>query len=372
MSYTTALGHTPIFSIFKGTDPVSATMADRVTSITVESREGDGDSDVCTISLDDRGWGLALPSLGEDSATLTVAMGYAETFLFSMGTFQVDTVGLVYPPKGTVLTGNSVAATTALKSPIIRAYDGQTLGDIVGAIATAGGSAPAIDPELAAIQIPFLNQNGSSGHLLNLLERRFDALAKFGDGKLSFTKRGTGLSASGASIGTFLLTPEDLGSVDIKLSNRDSFSGVKAAWFDRTAQQLQWVTSTVSGPSGSDVPFTLKRAFPSQAEAQAAADSQMSSLNRKAKTGTVTLAKGDPSIRGGQGFAISGTRDGLDGSYVIRCATHSFTKDGGIMSTMDVYDDGDGTNFAEESTDGRLDLSGLPPSTTPTDGIGHN
>lgn len=372
MSYTTALGFTPAFEILKGADPVSAAMRDRVVSIIVQSYEGGGDADRCTIGLDDRGWSIGLPSIGEDSATLTIEMGYAETVMYSMGTFQVDTLGLSYPPKAMTLQGNSVAFTSNLKAPIIAAYDRKTLGDIVGAIAASAGMAPAIDSDLAAVEVPYLNQHASSGHLLAELERRFDALAKFADGKLSFTKRGTGDAASGQSIGSFTLGPEDLAGVDLTLSNRNSYSVVKAAWFDRTAQQLRWISSTVPGSPGSDVPFLLKRPLPSQAEAQAAADAQMSALNRKAKTGTVTLAKGDPSIRGGQGFAIAGTRDGIDGTgYMIRCATHVLTKDGGIASTLDVYDEAD-ADFSGESTDGKLDLSGLPASTIPTTGVGHN
>lgn len=90
------------------------------------------------------------------------------------------------------------------------------------------------------------------------------------------------------------------------------------------------------------------------------------------KQGTLILAKGHPGIRGGQGFAIQGCREGIDGSYLVSKAAHAFTKDSGIASSLSVYDEGDGVDFGDESTDGTLDLSGLPPSTLPTNGIGHN
>lgn len=372
MSYTTSLGYTPVFSVTKGSDDITATIADRLIALTVESREGEGDADVCRITLDDRGWSLGLPSIGEDSATLQIAMGYEETVMYAMGTFQVDTLNLVFPPKSMTLNGNSVGFDTGIKTLIIAAYEAKTLGEIVSNLAQTAGVTAKVDPDLAGIQIPYPHQSSSSGHLLNELERRFNGLAKFGNAMLSFTKRGTGEAASGTSIGTFVLGPEDFGDINIELSNRDSFSKVRAAYWDKDLHQLQWITSTVAGNSGSDEPFTMKRAFNSQVEAQAAADSKMAELNRKAKQGTIKLAKGDPSIRGGQGFAIAGTRSGIDGSYLIRLASHTLTKDAGILTTLDIYDEGNGVDLGAEATDGPVDYSGIPASTIPTNGLGHN
>ena len=373
MSYTTGFGITPAFAISKSGDDITSRISDRLISIKVESHEGGGDADTVDIMMDDRDWNITSPSISDGSAVLQVSMGYAETVLYDMGTFQVDDLHYLWTPKSMLLHGNSLGFTTAAKAPIITAYSGKTLGDIVGAIASAAGVTPAIDAGLAAIAVPYLNQNSSPMHLMQDLERRFGGLAKFADGMLSFTKRGSGLSASGASIGTFTLGPEDFGpnGCDIGVSNRQAYSKVRASWWDKVNHQLQWITSATAGNPGSNVPFLMKHAFNSQAEAQAAAESQMAQLNRKTKKGTIILAKGDPSIRGGQGVAIAGCREGIDGSYLVSLATHTLTKSGGLVTTMDVYDEGD-DDSADESTDGTTDLSGIPASTTPASGVGHN
>ena len=374
MSYTTGLGISPAFTISKSGEDITSRIADRLLSIKVESREGGGDADIADITIDDRDWNITSPSIGEGSASLQISMGYVETVLYDMGTFQVDDLHYLWTPKAMLLHGNSLGFTTAAKAPIIAAYDGKTLGDIVGSIAAAASVTPKVDPALAAIAVPYLNQNSSSMHLLQELERRFGALAKFGDGMLSFTKRGTGLAASGASIGSFVLGLEDFGpnGCDIGVSNRQAYSKVRASWWDKVNHQLQWITSATASNPNASVPFMMKHAFNSEAEAQAAADSHMAQLNRKTKQGTIILAKGDPSIRGGQGFAIAGCREGIDGSYLVRLASHMLTKAGGIVTTLDVYDEGDGVDFAEQSTDGKVDLSGVPASTVPANGVSHN
>lgn len=373
MAYTTALGHTPTFSISKDGDDISAKIGDRVLSIRVESRDGGGEADVVDIALDDRDWNITAPSIGDGSASLSVALGYAETVLWALGTFQVDEVSFDWTPKIMRLHGNSLGMTTNAKAPIIASYDGKTLGDIVGSIAESAGVEPKVDPALAGIQVPYWNQSTSSMHMLQDLERKFNGLAKFSDGYLSFTQRGTGDSASGTSIGTFVLTPEDFGpgGCSIKTTNNSSFSQVQAGWWDAVNNQVQWVTSSVTGSPNSQVPFTVRRVHPSQAEAQAVADSTMSQLNRKCKEGTLVLAKGAPSIRGGQGFAIQGCRDGIDGSYLVRRAIHTLEKEGGITTVLDVFDEGNGVDFAEESTDGTVSFDGIPATTLPVGGIGH-
>jgi phage protein D len=86
----------------------------------------------------------------------------------------------------------------------------------------------------------------------------------------------------------------------------------------------------------------------SEAEAQQAADAKMAALNRGLRQGTVTLAKGDPSIRAAQPLVIMGMRPGIDGSYIVQTATHTFTRDEGISTTLEIYDPGTGEDFTSE------------------------
>lgn len=89
----------------------------------------------------------------------------------------------------------------------------------------------------------------------------------------------------------------------------------------------------------------IKRALNTQVEAQAAADAQMSELNRMGRQGSLTMSKGDASIKGGQRFNITGCRDGIDGEYLISTAVHTLTKDQGLTTRLEFYsEDGAGSS----------------------------
>ncbi|WP_237477833.1 phage late control D family protein [Lichenibacterium dinghuense] len=350
MGYTTALGYTPIFRISKGDDDLTPQFKDRVLSIRVNSVQGGGTADSCDIVLDDRGWQLALPNIGEGSATLDISLGYAETQLYPMGSFEIDEVDLSFPPKTMLLHGNSAGMNSNLKSPLITSYANQTLNDIVGKLAFSAGVTPQVDPTIGAIQLEWLHQHSGSGHLLTQLERRFNALAKFSDGMLSFTQRGSGNNVSGLSIGSVTLDAADISDLKMKLTNIGSFGSTKASYWDKDQHKLVWVQAGVAGDPASSVPFTIKRAYNTQAEAQAAADAQQAMLNRKGATGSLTLAKGDPSIRGAQHITITGTRSGIDGEYLVSSATHTLVKDAGLTSAID-FESEDGAGGEDSASE---------------------
>ena len=123
MSQNTTLGFTPQFSITKGREDITSAFVDRLISIRVESREGGGDADTASFTLDDRDWRIALPSIGEGSTTLSISMGYAEGAMHDLGSFQVDEVSLSFPPKGLSLQGNSVSMNSDVKAPLIISHD---------------------------------------------------------------------------------------------------------------------------------------------------------------------------------------------------------------------------------------------------------
>ena len=338
MGLTTAIGHTPQFAITMGGADITGQFNDRATMIKVQSIDGQGNSDRLDITLDDRDFAIALPATdGEDAATLQLSLGYAQSGLWDQGTFEVNEVRLVGPPRSMQLVGTSQGFASALKVPAIIAHAGKSVAEIINGIAQAAGAEAVVDPAIGDKVVPFLNQHASGMHLLQSLERTYNGVAKFQDGMLSFTQRGTGTSASGVALGTFILTPDDLGSWDIRINARPSYSKVRASWWDKTAHQLQWVTNTTQAAGNVNVPFMIKTPFNSQDEAQSAADATMKQLNRGIVTGSVTLAKGDPSIHAAAPFTISGMRDGIDGSYIVKTATHTYTKKSGIVTMSEFY-----------------------------------
>ena len=348
MSATTSLGYTPQYVIYKDGDDITGHFNDRVVMLKVESKSSGGEADSLDISLDDRDYAIsAVNTSGPDATSLAIALGYLETGVFSMGNFSIAEAYYEFPPKTLRLIGNNLGFTNAAKAPMITAHAGETLQSIVGGIAKMAGLEAAVDPDLGSKTVAYLNQHYSSMHLLQELERRYGAMAHFGDGKLSFVKRGTATTASGAFFGGIVLTPEDLATYSVREMNRVGFSKVRASYWDADKHEQTWVQSSGKPYTGSTVPFMIKRIFPTKEEAEAGANAKLDALNRGFRTGQMTLAKGDPSIRGGSALVVAGTRDGVDGSYIIKTATHTYTKRGGISTTLDIYDPGDGASFAD-------------------------
>lgn len=249
MGYTTSLGFTPLFQITKDGDDITDSFSDRLVSITVTSVDGGGESDTVDILLDDRDWVIAIPNVGENSGTLHVFLGYKESQLNDCGTFNVGLVDLSFSAKSMLIHGNSVGTNTALKAPAITSFDQSTVGDIVGKLAFLAGVTPQVDPKIGALEVQYLNQHGTSGNQLRSLESRFGALAKISDGNLSFTQRGTGESVSGQSIGSVTLDGADISDLKITINNKNSYSKVRASYWDKDQHKLNWLQSAVPGDS---------------------------------------------------------------------------------------------------------------------------
>lgn len=349
MSLTTFLGYTPIFRIDQGDNDITGAFQDRLVSIRIESYSSNGRGDHCEIVVDDRDWLIASPStLSGSSTTLAISLGYKENVLWEMGTFALYETAYTYPAKSMQLLGSAIDLNSDAKAPVITHFDGKTLGEVINAIAESAGVNSSIDGDLGSKQIPYLNVHSSHMHLLQELERRYNAMAKFSDGTLSFTKR-DGTTVSGAGYGDFTLGPNDFGQFSLTEQRRTAYSKVRVGYLDRVENRLMYATSSTAPGTDSTVPYLVKRPFPSQEEAQDHANATMASLNRGLRQGSLTLAKGDPSIKGGMKFTIAGTRDGVDGDYMIETATHMFVKDQGISTSLSFYNAGAGPSSNGET-----------------------
>lgn len=319
---------------------------DRTTSIQVTLNAGDGEGDRCEIKVDDRDWRVARPTKGD---TLSVWLGYKEVGLAYMGTFEVDEVSLMGMPREIQITGLATGMKGIMKVPVIKAFDNKTVGDILGGMAAKAGLTLSISPELAAKTLPFKNQTVSNLHMIHELERLYGAVAKIADGKLLFAKRDDLTSISGVALPTLVLLPEHFGTWHVRYNERNSYTGTKASWFDAVNQVRKFVK--YSGDAGDSNPsdaleFTLGTMFKSHGEAEAAAKSQYAALKRGEGKALFSLAKGDPWIRDMQSLLVSGMREGIDGSWSIRKATHSYIKSTGLKTHLECEPPGDGADFS--------------------------
>lgn len=346
-------GYTPIYRVYKGGEDITGRLNDRTLQIRVDLQSGNGNDDQCTILVDDRDWRVARPLTGE---SLQIWLGYTEVGLAYMGTFEIDDVTFLGPPRNIKLTGKSTGSSDIQKAPAIREFANATVGQILGHMANQTSLGTAISGDLAGIQIPFKNQITSNLHMIHELERLTGAVAKVVDGKLMFVKRDGAETASGVALPTLVLHPEHFGTWQVRYSSKPGFGEVKAAWFDKDEMVRKWVGSAVtSGDGGVGLAkkfggaFNIGQLFNSEGEAKAAAASQAENFKRAEVQAVFDLAKGDPWIRDQQTLLVTGMRDGIDGSYVIDKVTHTYVKSTGIKSQMECKAPGDGANYEEAS-----------------------
>ncbi|SDK39728.1 phage late control D family protein [Bradyrhizobium ottawaense] len=344
-------GYTPIYRVSKDGIDITGQFNDRTTQIKVDLQAGNGNDDQCTITVDDRDWRVARPIPGE---SLQIWLGYAEIGLAYMGSFEIDDVTFVGPPRSIKLTGKSTGSNDIQKAPAIKDFENKSISDILGGMAGKTGLGVSISGALGDIKIPFKNQVVSNLHMIHELERLTGAVAKVVDGHLMFVKRDGGESASGVALPTLVLQPEHFGTWQVRYTSKPGYGGVKAAYFDKDEMVRKWVDSAVGGGLGGLANkftgnFNIGQLFNSKEEAQQAASSQAANFKRAEVQGVFDLAKGDPWIRDQQTLIVTGMRDGINGSYVIDKVTHTYIKSTGIKSQMECKQPGDGADYAEAS-----------------------
>jgi phage protein D len=346
-------GYTPIYRIMKDGVDITGQFNDRTLQIKVDLQAGNGNDDQCTLLVDDRDWRIARPLTGD---TISVWLGYVEVGLAYMGSFEVSDVSFVGPPRQIKLLAKSTGASDINKAPTIREFDNKSIGDILGQMAGQTGLGLSISGDLSSIKIPFKNQGVSNLHMIHELERLTGAVAKVVDGKLMFIKRDDGETASGVALPTLVLLPEHFGTWDVRYSSKPGYGQVKASYFDKDEMIRKWVGSAVGGEAGGPGlvnkfggAFNIGQLFNSKEEAEKAAAAQAENFKRAEVLAQFDLAKGDPWIRDQQTLVVSGMRDGINGSYVIDKATHTYVKSTGIKSNLECKAPGNGTNFEEAS-----------------------
>ncbi|WP_315729783.1 hypothetical protein [Bradyrhizobium sp. SZCCHNRI2010] len=339
-------GYTPIYRIYRNGVDITGHFNDRTTQINVELTAGGGEGDRCEIIVDDRDWAIARPYPGE---TIQIWLGYEEIGLAYMGTYNIDDVIFMGMPRSIQLTGTSTGFKSIQKAPQIANFANKSVGDILGEMAGQTGLGVAISGDLAGKTIPFKNQVVSNLHMIHELERMYGAVAKIADGKLMFVPRDSTESASGVSLPTIVLQPEHFGTWKVRYSDRFSASEVKAAYWDKDEHIRKWVSSALPGGEGD--PFSLGQLFNSQAEAEAAAGAKASAMKRAECDATFDLAKGDPWIRDQQTILVTRMRDGINGSYVVDKATHTYIKSSGIRTNLQCRAPGDGADYSDRADD---------------------
>ncbi|RRH87426.1 phage late control D family protein [Mesorhizobium tamadayense] len=176
---------TPVVEITVDGKTVSDVFYSRLISVTVTDKEGTR-SDTIDLKLDDSNPFAEIPRRG---ASISVAMGYAETGVQSLGEFVVDEVEIACFPFSLSIQGKAADMRETLKEHKNRHWDDKTVKDIVSEIAGDHGLSPAVSDAVGAHTYKWFGQvDESDMSVLDRLAGRHDALFTVKDGK-RFSRR---------------------------------------------------------------------------------------------------------------------------------------------------------------------------------------
>jgi hypothetical protein len=248
----------------------------------------------------------------------------------------------------------ATAAQTApelVKGQRSQSWHNTTLGKVAEEVAKRNGLQVVIKGDLASIEIRHEDQtNESDQAFLTRLAEKNKATIKPADGKLVVVPRGEGQAGA-----TITLTPTDVTTCRANLKNRGAYGKVKARYLDRTTQTEKTVSA---GAEAGGLPvFEDRQLYPSQAEAQKAADSRLQSLRAGEVRVSITMP-GRPDLNAEGLIALQGFRPEVDGKWNVKSVTHDLGS-GGYVSSIEA-----GTQGSENDgwATGRGANDGLPPS----------
>ncbi|WLP53187.1 phage late control D family protein [Agrobacterium fabrum] len=345
--------------------PVAGHFYERLLSLTVTDEEG-MKSDTVDIELNDGPPNfLAIPRKG---AIISVKMGFGDD-LVPKGVFTADKVNVDCLPYKMSISGKAADLRSGkLKERQERSWDKSKLGDILSQIASESGLTPAIDDDLADFEYDWLAQQDESNiNFLRRLAERHNGLFAVKQKRLIFTRLGSGLSASGAPLGSIILTPEKIkvGSLKVEINDRTKYSKVVAYYQD--SDKAERVEIETDADADGDSVYRLPEPYASPAEADKAAQAKAKELQRGEGSVSVTVI-GDAGIDAGLPLLFADIRPGVDGvPYIIKTAKTAYTKTGGLEVAVSgrLYD---GKSATEKSAGTEGGNSSAAPDATKTTG----
>ena len=292
----------------------------RLISIDLTDNRG-MEADQLDIQLSDHDGNLAIPPKG---ATIALWLGWSDTGLVDKGTYKVDELEQSGAPDTLSIRARSADLRAGLAKKRERSWHGKTLGAIITSIATEYGLQPLVQVALAAIGLPHIDQAGESDlNLITRLASEHDAIASVKAGNLLFLPTGAATTASGLPLPHITLTRADGDQHRYLDANRDSYTGVKAYYYEtNSAERKEAIAGT------GDNLKELRHTYTDQSTALEAARAEWRRLQRGTSTLSYTLARGRPELIPELTYSLVGIKQQIsDIIWLGGNVQHAFTPD---------------------------------------------
>jgi len=330
---------------------ITAAIEQRLMSIELTDNRG-LTADQLDVTLSDHDGRLVIPPKG---ATLRLWLGWSDTGLVDKGSYTVDETEHSGAPDQLNIRARSVDLSAGLKVKRERSWHDETIESVVQAIAGAYGLGPLVGAALSAIKLVHLDQaNESDANLLSRLGQEHDAIATVKAGKLLFMPIGNATSASGLNLPHITLTRRDGDQHRFLQADRDSYTGVRAFYYDVNSAEKK---EAISG--GGDNIKDLRHSYTDQKTALVAARAEWNKLQRGTATLSYSLARGRPDLTPELTYSLTGIKQEIaDIIWLGGNVKHSFTSDS-FTTSLDLESKlPDGDEVAELADDTK-DYTGI-------------
>lgn len=332
-------------------EDLSDALAPRLMRLQVSERRGD-EADQLDIELDDSGQTLAIPKAG---AVLDVSLGWyggggTSAGLIDKGAFIVDESEHQSFPDKIIIRARSADFTAQWRKIRDQTWRDKTLSDVLNEIAGRQGLTLKIADSLANIAVKLVTQSRESDMVLfKRLGYDYDAVAQIKNGRMLFIPMSGGQNANADNLPTVNIARNEGDGHSYRIAAREDYSGVVARWHDKKAAAQKQVQSNsrsrdgtsvpkISKPSttagSDDNPKIIKKIFPTEAEAQRAADAEWQRIQRAPRSLSVNLALGRPDIDVESPAIVSGFHPEIDSqNWIVTEASHTLDE-GGLTTSL--------------------------------------
>lgn len=312
--------------IVNGND-ITSTVNARLKSLSIIDNAGHK-ADTLSLSLLDLDGKLEIPPSG---AKVEVSIGLKGSALIPKGTYTIDDVDHSGPPDIVSISGASANMGGTLPGQKSRSFSKTTLEEMVNTIAAEHSLTPRISAGLGGIRINHIDQTAESDlNLLSRLAKRYGAIATVKDKHLLFIPEGSATTASGKALDVLNLTRSQIETHNWRSVDRDSYTGVKAAWNDKSGGKRKFVLV-----GDSEKVKELRESYESEEDAKIAATSELARIQRGQAELNISLSTPIPSLIAETPVKTAGLKTKIDEqNWVADTVTHSISPSSGLTTSF--------------------------------------
>lgn len=320
-----------IFDVTVDGSSIARALAPILTSISVSDQAGTH-GDTANIELDDKGGRIAMPKPG---AKIVVSLGWMGAGLREVFAGTVDEVRSTGSRGGGMalsIMAKGFDTTSKAKEGQDRHFDDKTVEEIANSAASGAGIKVDVDPQVAAIVIPYIEMRGESLlHFGQRLARMVGASFRVQGERAIIARRASDYTpevtaAWGVNLHSWDITP---------FVGRNRYKTANAKYYDKATGRTETVSTVVDQNAMTNAGFYRREMAGDRAEAERAVKADAAVIREKGGAGSVVIEGAPDAVPDGL-CRVVGARPGIDGSYRIKGITHTMTRGGGYTTAIDL------------------------------------